>query len=73
MKQNLDYTDIKKNLENIYKTTLDIKKKINEIEQKSKCVDKEKKITSIKTIPAGISLYKIRDKSHIHFINSLRN
>ena len=45
----------------------------HEIEQKSKCVDKEKKTISIKTIPAGISLYKIRDKSHIHFINSLRN
>ena len=41
MKQNFDYTDIKNNLENIYKTTLCIKKKINEIEQTSNR-DKEK-------------------------------
>ena len=72
MKQNFDYTDIKNNLENIYKTTLCIKKKINEIEQKSNH-DKEKNITSNEKTPAGISLCKIRDQSHIHFIKSLRN
>jgi len=71
MKKKFDYTDIKNNLEDIYNTTLSIKKKISEIEQESKD-DIDINIPSDKT-PAGISLYRIRDQSHIHFINSLRN
>ena len=72
MKKKFDYTDIKNNLEDIYNTTLSIKKKISEIEQESKDDIDIKNIPSDKT-PAGISLYRIRDQSHIHFVNSLRN
>lgn len=72
MKKKFDYTDIKNNLEDIYNTTLCIKKKISEIEQESKDDIDIKNISSDKT-PAGISLYKIRDQSHINFVNSLRN
>lgn len=72
MKKKFDYTDIKNNLEDIYNTTLSIKKKISEIEQESKDDIDIKNISSDKT-PAGVSLYKIRDQSHINFVNSLRN
>ena len=73
MKKKIDYTDIKNNLEDIYNTTLRIKKKISEIEEENSKDDIDiKNISSDKT-PAGISLYKIRDQSHINFVNSLRN